>query len=220
MLRYGRAGYGTARGAGADCGDSPADGAGQIFRGYRAATTALFGRGGGGDGGGAGGVCAGGRGGGHPKQFVLLWVIAAGFCLAAVGIEMGVRSWRWASRVQKQLTLLAVEQFVPSVAAGGLLTWVMCDFVPAGMWMLPGLWMMLFSLGMFASARLLPREVFGVAGFYLVAGVLTLVLTADAGAGWRYSPWLMGGVFGVGQLVTAGILYWRLEYKVATNEQE
>ena len=39
--------------------------------------------------------------------------------------------------------------------------------------MLPGLWQILFSLGVFASCRLLPRATFGVAVFYLVAGLAT-----------------------------------------------
>ena len=189
---------------------------GQIFRGYRAATTAFSG---------AVAVVAGvvqwsfsPEVGQHPKIFVLLWVIAAAASLLAVGIEMVVRTQRSASSVQRGLTLLAVEQFVPSVAAGALVTWVFCDFLWGMIWMLPGIWMILFSLGVFASARLLPRAVFGVGGFYLVMGILTLVLTADASSGWRYSPWLMAGVFGVGQMMTAGILYRTLENKSATNK--
>ena len=108
---------------------------------------------------------------------------------------------------------------MPSVLAGALLTFVICDYVRSGIWMLPGLWMILFSLGVFASARLLPRAVFAVGGFYLIAGVMTLAMTSDpqmggsfwGGGGLRFSPWVMGGVFGVGQFATAGILYWKLE---------
>ena len=77
--------------------------------------------------------------------------------------------------------------------------------------MMPGLWMVLFALGVFASARLLPREVFGVAAFYLLAGILTLLISCDAARGWRLSPWLMGGTFGMGQMALAAILYYRLE---------
>jgi len=40
-----------------------------------------------------------------------------------VAIEMAIRTQRSSSQVQKQLTLLAVEQFMPSVIAGALLTW-------------------------------------------------------------------------------------------------
>lgn len=183
---------------------------GQIFRGYRAATTAFSG---------LAAVAAAflqasmtsGGASADGQSFVVLWVAAAGVSLAVVGSEMAIRSRRWASQVQRQLTLLAVEQFTPSIVAGGLLAWVFWDYMPAENWMLPGLWMILFALGVFASARLLPREVFGVAAFYLLAGIWALIISHDPASGWRLSPWLMGGTFGIGQMAMAGILYYKLE---------
>ena len=186
---------------------------GTIFRGYRAATTAFS------------GLVAiatglvqyfltpldGTNGPEGAQRFVLIWVAAAIVSLIVVGIEMAVRSRNWASQVQRQLTLLAVEQFTPAIVAGGLVTWVFYDFLPAEIWMMPGLWMILFALGMFASARLLPRAVFAMAGYYLLAGILALLVTQSASSGWRFSPWLMAGPFGVGQLATALILYLKLE---------
>src|SRR3954463_2369830 len=100
---------------------------GQLFRGYRAATTAFSG---------IAAVITGvvqafwlpdaAR---TPRAFVALWVIAAVVCLGVVAAEMAMRIRR-SSHVQRQLTLLAIESFMPAVAAGGLLTWVFCDFVP------------------------------------------------------------------------------------------
>ncbi len=146
---------------------------GEIFRGYRAATTAFS------------GMVAIAVGvvqflvmpnpAAEPVWYVMLWVSAAMICLAMVGFEMIVRTKKSQSPVQKQLTMMAVEQFVPAVVAGALLTkrvYVFCDFLPGQIWMLPGLWMILFSLGVFASARLLPRATFVVGGYYLIAGVL------------------------------------------------
>jgi hypothetical protein len=180
---------------------------GEIFRGYRAATTAFS------------GMAAVLTGviqwslfpDATRKPFVLLWSAAAAICLTAVAIEMIIRTRRSSSQVQKQLTFLAIEQFVPSVMAGALLTWFFCAYLRAESWMLPGLWMILFSLGIFASARLLPRAVFAVAGFYLVAGIFTLLLTYPADSIWRFSPWPMATAFGIGQFATASILYLKLE---------
>ena len=124
---------------------------------------------------------------------------------------MAIRTRYSSSQVQKQLTLLAVEQFMPSVIAGALLTWFFCDYLRAESWMLPGLWMIIFSLGMFASTRILPRAVFAVACFYLVAGIFSLLLTHDPESIWRFSPWPMAMTFGIGQFTTAGILYHKLE---------
>jgi hypothetical protein len=74
--------------------------------------------------------------------------------------------------------------------------------------MLPGLWQVLYSLGIFASCRLLPRATFGVALFYLAAGLTSLTLARGDAA---FSPWAMGLSFGIGQFLAAGVLYRTLE---------
>ena len=185
---------------------------GHLFRGYRAATTAFS------------GFMALATAAAQRlllpdpqhdmRGFVQLWVTAAILSVAAVPVEMIVRVRRSPSHLQKQLTLLAVEQFAPSIVAGALLTYALCAYAPAQMWMLPALWMILFALGMFASSRLLPRALFGVAAFYLVAGIIAFALSAPhapASQVWACSPWLMGAVFGTGQLASALILYLKLE---------
>ena len=74
--------------------------------------------------------------------------------------------------------------------------------------MLPGLWAMLFSLGIFASCRLLPRAVVIAGAWYLSAAVLALAWGNGEAA---LSPWIMGITFGGGQLLTAVILHFTLE---------
>jgi hypothetical protein len=74
---------------------------------------------------------------------------------------------------------------------------------PQNLWMLPGLWQMLFSLGVFASSRFLPRGTFWVGVWYLATGTTCLALGRD---GWAFSPWEMGIPFGVGHLMVAGVL--------------
>jgi hypothetical protein len=110
---------------------------------------------------------------------------------------------RLGSQLKRETTWLAIEQFLPCVAAGGLLTIVLVSRAPE---LLPGLWALFFSLGIFASYRLLPRPTFYVAMYYLCAGTLCLTLGPRA-----LSPWVMGGTFGLGQLFAAAILYWTLE---------
>ncbi|MBX6315562.1 MAG: hypothetical protein IRY99_22010, partial [Isosphaeraceae bacterium] len=113
-----------------------------------------------------------------------------------------------ASTWRRYITWLALEQFIPSVVAGGLLTAVIATSAPEALWMLPGLWQVLFSLGIFASCRLLPRAIVAVAVFYLLAGLACLLYARDQAA---LSPWAMGLPFGLGQLLTAALLYWTLE---------
>jgi hypothetical protein len=103
------------------------------------------------------------------------------------------------------MILHAVEQLVPSGVAGALVTAVLIRVAPEAVWMLPGLWQILFSLGVFASARFLPRAVFVVAAWYLFAGLICLTMAASAR---MLSPWMMGLPFGIGQLLAAAILQW------------
>src|SRR5215471_13880845 len=90
-----------------------------------------------------------------PRAYLLLWVAAAIICVAATGLEMTVRSRRSASPTAARMTRLAVEQFLPCTIVGAVLTIVLVVFSPESLWMLPGLWGLLFSLGVFASSRLL-----------------------------------------------------------------
>ena len=70
--------------------------------------------------------------------------------------------------------------------------------------MLPGLWQIMFSLGVFASCRSLPRG--DVRGRHLVSRRRS----RDARAGERrapFSPWAMAMPFGIGQFLMAFVLY-------------
>jgi hypothetical protein len=102
----------------------------------------------------------------------------------------------------------AVEQFLPALAIGVLLTCVLVRVSPENGWLLPGLWSLLFSLGVFASCRFLPPLVFGVGVWYLLAGLGAVI----AGSGTKaFLPWAMGISFGVGQLLVAGVLQFSFE---------
>jgi hypothetical protein len=159
----------------------------------------------------------GGNAYGSLNAYLATWCAAAVVSIVVVGAEMVVRSRRSGSSLQRQITLVVVDQFAPSLAAGALLTFVVARFARDAAWMLPGLWAILFSLGLFASRRFLPRGVFLIGGYYLVAGLVCLTLDRKAAA---LSPWTMGVVFGAGQLLTAGFLYWTLERGHGRREQE
>lgn len=178
----------------------------EVFRGYRAATVAFT------------GVLAVAFAGlqplwipnpqQNPTVYLALWVIAAIVSLLVTGAEMLWRCQTSHSSLTTATTMLAVGQFAPSVVAGGLLMFVLAWFAPENLWMLPGLWSLLFGLGIFASYRLLPRATFLVAAFYLIVGLADLALAQGPFA---FSPWAMGIPFGVGQLFAASVLYWTLE---------
>lgn len=152
----------------------------------------------------------------NPNQelagYLGLWIGAAVISAVAAGTEMMIRVRNSASPWTREITWLAVEQFIPCLVAGGLLTFVLVRFASESLWMLPGLWQILFSLGVFASCRLLPRATFGVAVFYLATGLACLALARGE---YALSPWAMGLPFGIGQLLAAAVLYRTLECRDA-----
>jgi len=176
----------------------------RVFRGYRAATTLLTG---------IGAVLAAvwqalaiADPASEPWRFANIWIAVAAASVIMVGTQI-VRSYRLGdSPLQRELTLLAVEQFLPCLVIGGAVTFVLYETAASVMWMLPGLWSIFFGLGFFASRRLQPGAIVFVGAFYLLCGLVALMLGIRA-----FSPWVMGSVFGIGQTAAAIILYLKLE---------
>ncbi len=148
--------------------------------------------------------------------YLTLWIGAAVVSGVASVAGMIDRRRRSASAWSEAVTRLALEQFAPCLVAGGLVTAVLVARASEALWLLPGLWQVLFSLGIFASCRLLPRATWLVGVFYLAAGVTNLGLAQGA---LELSPWVMGLPFGCGQLLAAGVLYWTLEREDADERQ-
>lgn len=139
--------------------------------------------------------------------YLCLWLAVAVGGAAAAGVRIALRDWFDSHPLTRDVTRLAVAQFAPCLLAGGLVTFAVARHAPGFGWALPGLWQVLFSLGIFASCRLLPRPIVWVGLGYLLAGTANLAFGQEA----SFAPWAMGGPFAVGQLAAAGVLYWHLE---------
>jgi hypothetical protein len=137
-------------------------------------------------------------------NYVALWIVTAAISVVLIGLEMAARSRRIHSGLADEMIHAATEQFIPAGVAGGLLTFVLFRFAPESLWMLPGLWQIIFSLGFFASCRSLPRPMYAVGVWYLAAGLTSLAVACGTHS---LSPWAMAVPFGIGQLVMAAILY-------------
>src|ERR1700722_1802969 len=137
----------------------------------------------------------------HPTHFVLLWIFVAAGCIGITAIEVVRRYRNSDSPLQQELTPLAVEQLLPFAFVGALLTWVICEYVPASVWMLPGLWQVFFGLGLFSSRRMIPTPPLFAGGFYIACRLAIL-----GGVGPHFSPWSMAVPFGVGQTANAFVL--------------
>jgi hypothetical protein len=137
--------------------------------------------------------------------FVGYWFAVAMLCVLAMAADLGKRYWTTDSELQRGRTRIALYQFAPCLLIGGFTTLCVLPTHEQPSSMLPGLWCILISLGIFATLNNAPRAMVFPAAFYAIIG----------GLFWRFEDWTiglgswsMGLAFGVGQLWTAAIL-WR-----------
>jgi hypothetical protein len=140
----------------------------------------------------------------HIAIYLRIWITTAILSAVLIGMQTLTRTRRIHSGLADEMILMAVEQFLPSVGAGALISVVLVRFVPGSVWMLPGLWQITFSLGVFASCRFLPKPMTAAGCWYLFTGLSCLGL-GDSRA---LTPWTMGIAYGVGQLLVACVLLW------------
>jgi hypothetical protein len=145
---------------------------------------------------------------GDPVGFVIYWVavaIGAGF----VGVSEIVYNYVVHDEVPaRRRTRRMVGQLLPSLLGGAIVTASFVHLSPALVPVLPGIWALTFGLGIFASRPYLVRASGWVALYFYAAGA---VLLWAASGPETLNAWAVGGTFGVGQLLTAGVLYWNLE---------
>jgi len=145
-----------------------------------------------------------------PLGYLALWIGMAAAAVVLAAAEMIARARRVHGGLADEMLYAAAEQYIPAGVAGTLITVVLYRYAPHALVLLPGLWQIVFSLGVFASCRALPRAMFAVGVWYLAAGLVALALSEAA----PLSPLVMGVPFGVGQLMMACVLY------RATGEQD
>ena len=138
----------------------------------------------------------------HISAYLGVWVSTAVFSAGLTGVQMYTRARRIHSGLSNEMLRMAVEQFLPSAAAGLLVTIVLLRYVPFATWMLPGMWQIIFGLGIFSSCRFLPRPMIAAGAWYLLTGLSCLAM----GGNRALSPWTMGISYGAGQLLVAAIL--------------
>lgn len=150
-----------------------------------------------------------------PSRYLDIWLCVAVGSLAVTAVEMIVRGRKsndWS--VWKMHGKVAIS-ILPSFVVGALITAALVldsnnimILVRTNMWILPGCWALIYSLGLFACCHLLHRTTRFAAFYYLIAGCLYLVLNWSAH---EVRAWHMVAIFGVGQLILATILYWKVE---------
>lgn len=143
---------------------------------------------------------------GDPRQFVYYWLGVAGLSALIAASAVAVHFLRQGSYERRQ-TLFVWGQFVPCVAAGGMIGAGVATALPAAVGLLPGLWAIIFSLGIFSSRPFLPRATGWVALYYLAGGAWLLLHPLNTAE----PAWPLALLFFIGQCAGALILYLKLE---------
>jgi hypothetical protein len=142
----------------------------------------------------------------RPDLYLLLWcgtAVASGVFAGAVVVRRVLRTPGALSAAHARL---AAMQFLPCLVAGVIVTWFVAARLPHALWLLPGLWQLLFGLGNLAAHRLLPLPGVFVGIAFLATGTCCLWFEQRA-----LEPWAMGLPFATGQLALAAILWWHHE---------
>ena len=157
-------------------------------------------------------------------RYLTVWLSVAIVSAVIAAVEMLIRSQISGNRLVAKMHWSLSRHIAPSFLVGFVLTLMIgmhgyevnaiegVQGSRAGLtWALPGMWSMVYSLGLFNCRRDLPAQAVGVAVYFLFAGVILLGynwMTRDLGG------WQMLASFGVGQAFLGGVLFWNLERRV------
>lgn len=151
----------------------------------------------------------------HPVQYVALWLTTGVFCAALIATQMLTRARRLHSGMADEMIRMAVAQFLPAAIAGAIVPFILLRVTHDVFWMLPGMWQIIFSLGVFASCRCLPRLMLVVGAWFLVTGLGCIAL-GDARA---LAAATMSYAYSIGMMLVAGIHYFSAR-KASTGEDK
>lgn len=148
-------------------------------------------------------------------RFLTVWVCVAIASAVIAFVEMMIRTKVSQSRMVTKIHWSLLGQIVPSLAVGFVLTLLIAVHAleqPAAemgmMWSLPGVWSMVYGLGLFACYKHLPGHAVGVALYFVCAGAILLAYSWSTR---ELAGWQMVVTFGVGQALLALVLFWNLE---------
>ena len=154
------------------------------------------------------------------NRYLTVWFAVAIASAAIAAIEMLVRSRVSENQMVGKMHWSLVRHISSSLFVGFALTALIVVHAhelsnspqptteASLVWALPGLWSMVYSLGLLNCRHDLPAPAIGVAGYFLFAGATLLACN------WwtrELQGWEMLASFGVGQAYLAGVLFWNLE---------
>jgi hypothetical protein len=137
----------------------------------------------------------------HPVQYVALWLTTGIVCAALIATQMLTRAHRMHSSMADDMIRLAVAQFLPAAIVGLALPFVFLQITQSVFWLLPGLWQIVFGLGVFASCRCLPKPMLIAGAWFLATGLACIA----RGSTRALAPSSMSGAYVIGMSLVAAI---------------
>jgi hypothetical protein len=136
-----------------------------------------------------------------PNEWLAVWLSASGLALAIGGWAMALKARRGGTSVFSYSGRRFVLSYVPPLAVGGLLTYVL---VRAGLYgALPGTWLLLYGTGVVTGGAFSVRVVPLMGLCFMAFGAIALL----GPPGW--GEWLMAAGFGGLHIVFGLIIAWR-----------
>ena len=158
-----------------------------------------------------------------PAWFVDAWTLVAIVSLSVAFIEMKIRASGGHEDLVWKMHHDLGRQLLPALLAGAVLTFVLNDhrmpffgtvgndaetYLPRLNHLLPGMWAMIYGLGIVACVQHLPRAAWLVAGWFLIGGSVCILLESSS---LRHLNQQMAILFAGGQLALGAVLFWKLE---------
>lgn len=158
-------------------------------------------------------------------HFVEVWIVVALIAIMLAVSEMLIRTKLSSSNLHWTMHKNLGQQFAPALLVGGVITWYLCGqrlpffyslndpnlplhWAADLKHLLPGVWGMLYGLGIVACVQHLPAAARWIALWFIVGGVICLVL--DQHSTFRLNQ-QMAILFGGGQVLLGAVLFWNME---------
>ncbi|MEO1456696.1 MAG: hypothetical protein AAFV49_03895 [Pseudomonadota bacterium] len=140
--------------------------------------------------------------GGSVKGFIAWWSFVAAMSVGLIAAVAWHRARVFHDALAHSICATTALAFLPAGIAGAALALAVARVFPEAAPIIPGLWQVTLSLGVFAAAPSLPAGMRLVAGWYLISGVVCVLLAEPGGVP---APLMMALPFAIGQTIAASV---------------
>ena len=144
-------------------------------------------------------------------NYLAVWIPVAAISALVAGVEMIIRGRITRDAAVWRMHRQLAWQLAPALFVGAVLTLIITSGEQGPhrlTWSLPGIWSLVYGLGLLACSQRLPTATRWVAMYFLASGSLVLLA---AFASQQADAWQMLVTFGVGQTALGLVLFWNLE---------